>query len=114
MGKNGSAELAVPEQGEVLDWLVAERLEPPRTPAELVRQAVEQQLPGAVDGLARLAASATDEDVRLRAIKAMLDLATVLGIIAPGAGTLESFVRSLTSSGGGAMVAMAAIPGRED
>jgi hypothetical protein len=113
---SASTELVAAEQaaeGEVLDWLAADKLEPPRTPAELVRAAVEQQLPLAVDALGRLVTSATDEEVRLKAIKAMLDLATVLGVIEPGAGTLESLVRSLGASGGG-MVAMAAIPGRED
>jgi hypothetical protein len=86
-------------EGEALDWLAAPRMTPPQTPAELVRSAVESHLPAAVDGLARLGTSATDEDVRLRSIRALLDLATVLGIIEPGAGTLEAMVRSMTSSG---------------
>jgi hypothetical protein len=104
-------------EGEVLDWLAADTLEPPQTAAELVRGAVERHLPGAVDGLARLASSATDEDVRLRAIRAMLDLAVVLGVIEPGAGSLEAFVRSLGGSGRAVVAALPApgqVPGRED
>jgi hypothetical protein len=118
---NGSAELVAADQGQegdALAWLVTETPAPPRTPAELVREAVEQHLPGAVDGLARLASSATDEDIRLRAIRVLLDLASLLGVIQPGAGSLESFMRSLTGSGGPVAApprgGAGQVPGRED
>jgi hypothetical protein len=107
-----SAELAVhTPEGAELDWLTAETLPPPKTPGELVRVAVEQKLPEAVDGLAGLAASAKDEAVRLRAIQAMIDLAAVLGIIDAGSGVIEGFFRAMTGTG---QLAAIQPPGRED
>jgi hypothetical protein len=97
--------------GAELEWLTAETLPPPKTPGELVRVAVEQKLPEAVDGLAGLAASAKDEAVRLRAIQALIDLAAVLGIIDAGSGVIEGFFRAMT---GGAAASAITPPGRED
>jgi hypothetical protein len=114
-----SAELAIHtppgvDGGVELDWLTSDHLPPPKTPGELVRVAVEQKLPEAVDGLAGLAASAKDEAVRLRAIQAMIDLAAVLGIIDAGSGVIEGFFRAMTGGGAGGSVGAIGPPGRED